>query len=279
MCQCQLTIFPEQLHHEAENRLLPKAYTILAIERHTELEWNFRVSRDFAVHYGQFVEISLPTVGEAPISVSDFGDGYVDLLIRKVGKVTDALFALDVGDSVWMRGVHGNGYPLESLNGQHLIVVAGGTGVAPVKGLLRRYSEHPEEVKSLDMILGFKNAQAVLYRQEMPLWAKQQNLIVTLDEGEPSEQFQIGRVTDYIDQLDLSDKEDIQVIVVGPPIMIRFVVLAFLARGIAEEHIWVDYERRMACAVGKCGHCRMGETYICVDGPVFRFDQAQHLID
>ncbi|MGL5660903.1 MAG: anaerobic sulfite reductase subunit AsrB, partial [Aeromonas sp.] len=141
------------------------------------------------------------------------------------------------------------------------------------------YSEHPEEVKSLDMILGFKNAQAVLYRQEMPLWAKQQNLIVTLDEGEPSEQFQIGRVTDYIDQLDLSDKEDIQVIVVGPPIMIRFVVLAFLARGIAEEHIWVDYERRMACAVGKCGHCRMGETYICVDGPVFRFDQAQHLID
>ncbi|MGL5498597.1 MAG: anaerobic sulfite reductase subunit AsrB, partial [Aeromonas sobria] len=78
---------------------------------------------------------------------------------------------------------------------------------------------------------------------------------------------------------DLADKEDIQVIVVGPPIMIRFVVLAFLERGIPKDRIWVDYERRMACAVGKCGHCRMGDTYICVDGPVFRFDQAQHLID
>ncbi|MGL5177242.1 MAG: anaerobic sulfite reductase subunit AsrB, partial [Aeromonas veronii] len=94
MCQCQQTATAEPQQDEVENRLLPKAYTILAIERHTELEWNFRVSRDFDVHYGQFVEISLPTVGEAPISVSDYGDGYVDLLIRKVGKVTDALFAL-----------------------------------------------------------------------------------------------------------------------------------------------------------------------------------------
>ncbi|MFE8711776.1 anaerobic sulfite reductase subunit AsrB [Aeromonas allosaccharophila] len=279
MCQCQQIATAEQPQDVLENRLLPKAYTILAIERHTELEWNFRVSRDFDVHYGQFVEISLPTVGEAPISVSDYGDGYVDLLIRKVGKVTDALFALDVGDKVWMRGVHGNGYPLEAYRNQHLIVVAGGTGVAPVKGLLRRFSKHSEQVKSLDMILGFKNEQAVLYRHEMPLWAERQNLIVTLDEGEESEQFRIGRVTDYIDQLDLSDSEDIQAIVVGPPIMIRFVVLALLERGIPKDRIWVDYERRMSCAVGKCGHCRMGDTYICVDGPVFRFDQAQHLID
>jgi len=264
MCQCQHTATAEPQQEVVENRLLPKAYSILAIERHTELEWNFRVSRDFDVHYGQFVEISLPTIGEAPISVSDY---------------TDALFALDVGDKVWMRGVHGNGYPLETYRNQHLIVVAGGTGVAPVKGLLRRFSKHPEQVKSLDMILGFKNEQAVLYRHEMPLWAEQQNLIVTLDEGKESERFRIGRVTDYIDQLDLADKEDIQVIVVGPPIMIRFVVLAFLERGIPKDRIWVDYERRMACAVGKCGHCRMGDTYICVDGPVFRFDQAQHLID
>lgn len=274
---CQKTATMEQ--SEAKNCLLPQPYIILDIERHTEMEWSFRVSRDFDVNYGQFVEISLPAIGEAPISVSDYGDGYVDLLIRKVGKVTNALFDLHVGEKVWMRGVHGNGYPLESYRNQHLIVVAGGTGVAPVKGLLRRFSKHKAEVKSLDMILGFKNEQAVLYRREMPLWAEQQNLIVTLDEGKESEQFCIGRVTDYIDQLDLTDKEDIQVIVVGPPIMIRFVVFAFVERGIPKDHIWVDYERRMACAVGKCGHCRIGDTYICVDGPVFRFDQAQYLID
>ncbi len=135
-----------------------------------------------------------------------------------------------------MRGVHGNGYPLETYRNQHLIVVAGGTGVAPVKGLLRR-SANTRTGEILDMILGFKNEQAVLYRHEMQLWADQQNLIVTLDEGEESEQFRIGRVTDYIDQLNLADKEDIQAIVVGPPIMIRFVVLALLERGIPKDRI------------------------------------------
>ena len=82
-----------------------------------------------------------------------------------------------------------------------------------------------------------------------------------------------------MDQLDLSNKEDIEVVVVGPPIMIKFVVAGFLKYGLKKEQIWVDYERRMQCAVGKCGHCRMGDKYICLDGPVFRFDQAQHMID
>ena len=273
-CQCH-----DKHHDEAANSLLPKAYDILAIEKHTELEWTFRVAKDFDAHYGQFVEVSLPLAGEAPISVSDYGDDYVDLLIRKVGKVTDKLFALHPGDKVWMRGVHGNGYPMTEYNQKQLIVIAGGTGVAPVKGLLSHFCHHPESIKQLDMILGFKNREAVLFQQDLKLWRERQNLIVTLDEGEADEQFRVGRVTDYIDQLDFSDPEAIQAIVVGPPIMIKFVVLALLERGLSKEQIWVDYERRMACAVGKCGHCRIGEKYVCVDGPVFRFDQAQHMID
>lgn len=273
-CQCH-----NKHHGEAANKLLPTAYDILAIEKHTELEWTFRVAKDFDVHYGQFVEISLPLAGEAPISVSDYGDDYIDLLIRKVGQVTDKLFALRPGDKVWMRGVHGNGYPMAEYEQKQLIVIAGGTGVAPVKGLLSHFCRHPESVKQLDMILGFKNREAVLFQPDLTLWRQRQNLIVTLDEGEPDEQFCVGRVTDYIDQLDFSAPEAIQAIVVGPPIMIKFVVLGLLERGLSKEQIWVDYERRMACAVGKCGHCRIGDKYVCLDGPVFRFDQAQYMID
>ncbi len=102
-------------HDKPQHSLLPAAYRILSITRHTPLEWNFRVAVDFPAHWGQFVEVSLPRVGEAPISVSDYGDGWIDLLIRNVGKVTSALFTLKEGDNVWLRGCYGNGYPVDTL--------------------------------------------------------------------------------------------------------------------------------------------------------------------
>ncbi|HIF9273015.1 anaerobic sulfite reductase subunit AsrB [Photobacterium damselae] len=277
MCQHDST---HQCNCERHNNtLLPKAYKILEITRYTDTEWNFRVEKDFPARLGQFVEVSLPMYGEAPISVSDCGEDYIDLLIRKVGKVTNKLFELNVGDCVWMRGVHGNGYPINDYNGKHLIVIAGGTGVAPVKGLIQHFSEQPKLLSGMDAILGFRNQNAVLYRQCMPLWRDNINLITTLDEGEANNDFCIGRVTDYFEQLDLSQLENTQAIVVGPPIMIKFAVQALLNKGLKKEQIWVDYERKMACAVGKCGHCRIGDKYVCVDGPVFRFDQAEYLVD
>ncbi len=272
MCDCSSDA-------NCNNKLIPKAYEIRSIEKHTELEWNFRVKKDFDTQFGQFVQVSLPMIGEAPISVSDYGSDYIDLLIRNVGKVTAKLFELKAGDKIWMRGVYGNGYPMEQYKDKHLIVVAGGTGVAPVKGLINHFCKNDDQVKCMDMILGFKNKDALLYRKDIPMWRERQNLILTLDEGETTEEFNIGLVTEYMDQLDLSNKEDIEVVVVGPPIMIKFVVAGFLKYGLKKEQIWVDYERRMQCAVGKCGHCRMGDKYICLDGPVFRFDQAQHMID
>ncbi|GAL26511.1 anaerobic sulfite reductase subunit B [Vibrio variabilis] len=262
-----------------ENRLIPHPYEILEIIKHTELEWNFRVECDFDVHFGQFVEVSLPLFGEAPISVSDYGDGYIDLLIRKVGKVTDELFKLKEGDEVWMRGVHGNGYPMDKYQDKHLIVFAGGTGVAPVKGLINHFSENRQLVKAMDVVVGYKNDQAVLYKDEMKDWDKAINLTCTLDEESTNPFYQTGLVTKYIDSLDLTDMQDVQLIVVGPPIMIKFVVQAFLELGLREEQIWVDYERRMACAVGKCGHCRIGKNYVCIDGPVFRYDEAKSMVD
>ncbi|VDZ77447.1 anaerobic sulfite reductase subunit B [Salmonella bongori] len=165
---------------------------------------------------GQFVEISLPRVGEAPISVSDYGDGWIDLLIRNVGKVTGALFTLKEGDNVWLRGCYGNGYPVDTLRHKPLLVVAGGTGVAPVKGLMRYFVENPQEIGQLDMILGYKNHDGVLYKEEMAAWHGKHNLVLTLDEGEADDRFQIGRVTDRLAEMALSDIDTMQAIVVGP---------------------------------------------------------------
>lgn len=217
-------------HDKPQHSLLPAAYRILSITRHTPLEWNFRVAVDFPAHWGQFVEVSLPRVGEAPISVSDYGDGWIDLLIRNVGKVTSALFTLKEGDNVWLRGCYGNGYPVDTLRHKPLLVVAGGTGVAPVKGLMRYFVENPQEIGQLDMILGYKNRDCVLYKEEMATWRGKHNLVLTLDEGEADDRYQIGRVTDRLADMTLSDIDTMQAIVVGPPIMITFTVKMLLQK-------------------------------------------------
>ncbi|MFM2481397.1 anaerobic sulfite reductase subunit AsrB [Celerinatantimonas sp. YJH-8] len=268
-CQC----------HTSEHDLMPAPYSIMTIEKHTPLEWTFRVQTDLPAQLGQFVEVSLPLVGEAPISVSDCGDGWMDLLIRNVGKVTSALFAKHPGETIWLRGSYGHGYPIDTFRYQKLLIVAGGTGVAPVKGLLRYFSEHPEEIEQLDMILGYKNQESVLYKREMPLWRETHHLTVTLDEGQSDGPYRIGRVTEPLQELDIRDIHATRAIVVGPPIMIKFVVQMLQDKGFKAEQIWVDYERRMACSTGKCGHCRMGNIYVCVDGPVFNYAQAQNFID
>lgn len=266
-------------NHKGQNSLLPSAYQIIDITRHTNLEWNFRVKIDFPAKFGQFVEVSLPRIGEAPISISDCGDGWIDLLIRRVGKVTNALFSLKAGDNLWLRGCYGNGYPLDTLVHKPLLIVAGGTGVAPVKGLMRYFVENPEEITHMDMILGYKNRDSVLYKDEMKDWNKTHNLILTLDEGEPDDNYRIGRVTEHLENMTLPHINCMQAIVVGPPIMIKLTVQMLLKKGLLPKQIWVDYERRMACSVGKCGHCRMGDTYVCVDGPIFNYAVAQQLAD
>jgi anaerobic sulfite reductase subunit B len=252
---------------------------IIAIEKYTPSEWNFRVETDLPAQFGQFVEVSLPFFGEAPISVSDYGEGWMDLLIRNVGKVTGALFKLNVGDTLGLRGCYGKGYPIEIFRHKPLLVIAGGTGVAPVKGLLRYFDENPSEMPHLDMILGYKNRDNILYNTEMEQWRHRHHLILTLDDGEENEYHRIGRVTDHLKNLDIPHPELRHAIVVGPPVMIKFTVQMLCDRGFAPEHIWVDYERRMACSVGKCGHCRMGDVYVCVDGPVFNFAKAQKFAD
>lgn len=266
-------------HIDHQHVMIPIAYPILSITRHTALEWNFRVSVDFPANWGQFVEVSLPGIGEAPISVSDFGNGWIDLLIRKVGKVTNALFNLKEGDRVWLRGCYGNGYQLEIFHNRPLLVVAGGTGVAPVKGLMRYFVDNPERVGKLDMIFGYKNRESVLYKDEMLAWKDVHNLILTIDEGEVDEFYRIGKVTEHLSELELPNIKEMQAIVVGPPTMITFTIKMLQQRGLKPEQIWVDYERRMACAIGKCGHCRMAEVYVCIDGPVFNYCDAQHFTD
>lgn len=262
-----------------KNEYIPFLSEIKEVIKHTEIEYTFRMAFEGDVKPGQFFEVSLPKFGEAPISVSGIGEGTVDLTIRKVGKVTNEIFEKYEGDKLFMRGPYGNGFDLENYKGHEVVVVAGGTGLSPVRGIMQYFSSHPEEAKGFTLITGFKSPQDMLFKEDLKEWEKTMNLIVTVDNAPEGYTGHTGLVTKFIPELEIKDLEDVQVIVVGPPIMMKFTVQEFLKRGIKEENIWISQERKMCCGIGKCGHCKIDDTYICLDGPVFNYTKGKLLRD
>ncbi len=263
----------------AKNEYVPFLSQILSVVKHTEIEYTFRMAYEGEAKPGQFFEVSIPKYGEAPISISGIGPGFVELTIRRVGKVTGEVFERYVGDYLFLRGPYGNGFDPENYRGKELVIVAGGTGVSPVRGIINYFSDHPQERKAMTIITGFKSQKDILFRSDFEHWRKTMNVILTLDQGEETQTHKIGLVTKYIPDLTFENMNDAAAIVVGPPAMMRFSVQALLKRGLREDQIWISQERKMCCGLGKCGHCRIGEKYVCLDGPVFRYDQGKNLID
>lgn len=261
------------------NEYLPFLSEIKEVIKHTDIEYTFRMEFTGDVKPGQFFEVSIPKYGEAPISVSGIGENSVDLTIRRVGKVTNEIFENYVGDRFFMRGPYGNGFDVDNYKGKQIVVIAGGTGLSPVKGVVDYFADHREEANGMTLIAGFKSPEDVLFREDFNNWNQKISVIQTVDGAPEGYEGPVGMVTKYIPDLEISDPENTVFITVGPPIMIKFVVAEILKRGIAEENIWVSNERKMCCGLGKCGHCKIGETYICLDGPVFNYVDGKNLID
>ena len=261
------------------NDYIPFPSEILEVIKHTDIEYTFRMAFRGKVKPGQFFEVSIPKYGEAPISVSGIGDGFVDLTIRRVGRVTNEVFEHYVGNTLLLRGPYGNGFDLKNYKGKELVIIAGGTGVSPVRGVISHFAENEKQRKGMTLIAGFKSANDILFKEDFRNWRQKMDLILTLDSGEETSEHNIGLVTKYIPDLKLQDVNKAVAFVVGPPAMMRFSVNGLLERGFREENIWVSYERKMCCGLGKCGHCRINDTYICLDGPVFNYTVGKTLID
>ncbi|MBN1062794.1 anaerobic sulfite reductase subunit B [Clostridium botulinum] len=263
----------------SKNEYIPFLSEIKEVIKHTDIEYTFRMQFSGEVKPGQFFEVSLPKFGEAPISVSGIGENTVDLTIRRVGKVTNEIFNNYVGDKLYLRGPYGNGFNINEYKGKDLIIVAGGTGLSPVKGVVDYFSNNIEEVNSFTLISGFKSPKDILFKAEIKDWNDKINLIITVDNADESYDGKVGLVTKYIPELEIKDLNNVAVIVVGPPMMMKFTVAEFLKFGIEENSIWISQERKMCCGIGKCGHCKIDDTYICLDGPVFNYSKGKSLLD
>lgn len=262
------------------NITLPVPHKILKIIHETQAEYTFRVQCDARIQHGQFFVLSIPKVGEAPISVSAQGDGWVEFTIRKVGRLTNGIFGMNEGDTLFMRGPYGNAFPVESFKGKHLVVIAGGTGMSPVRSMLQHFAAHPEEIESVTFIVGFKDRSCVLFEEDLARFREVGKFTTyyCLDNME-AEGFRKGFVTQYIPEVPFGSFDDYNVVIVGPPAMINFSAKTCVQCGVPDEKIWVSFERKMSCSVGKCGHCKINEVYVCQEGPVFNYTKARELLD
>ena len=261
-----------------ENVYIPFASEILEVIKHTEKEFTFRMEYRGIVKPGQFFEVSIPKYGEAPISVSGIGENFVDLTIRRVGRVTNEVFEHYQGQKLLMRGPYGNGFDVDAFLDGETVVVAGGTGVSPVRGVIEALSRGEQAAKKY-VIVGFRSPDDMLFRSDLRNWDGRLNLILTVDRAEEGYAGNVGLVTKYIQDLPLQEPERAKAVVVGPPAMMRFTIIELQKKGFRDENITVSYERKMCCGLGKCGHCRIGDKYVCIDGPVFPYNEAKALLD
>jgi len=229
---------------------------------------------------GQFVMVSLLGVGEAPFSISSSPTklGSFELVIRNIGKLTHALHRLKAGDEVGIRGPFGKGFPVHILEGSDLLFVAGGLGIVPLHSLINYAIDNRGDFGKVNILLGCGKPEDLLYSDEIDEWTKRLdvNFECTVDRADSGWKGNVGLITSLIPGVNLVPVRTFA-IVVGPPIMYKFVITMLLGKGIPERQILVSLERHMKCGLGKCGHCQINGVYCCQDGPVFSYDKIKNI--
>lgn len=262
----------------------PRLAELVKVEELTEREkvFEFSLKDDKALGHrpGQFVEVSVMGIGEAPISVSSSPtrDGTFQLAVRKVGDVTNALHNLKKGAMVGIRGPFGNGFPLEALEGKDILFIAGGIGLVPMRSLVQYVLDRRSSFGRAILLFGARSPAERLFLDELAAWSKSPEIEFheTVDRGDENWMGNVGVITTLIPKVDI-DARKTMAVVVGPPIMYRFVIGQLKKRDLPDENIILSLERRMKCGVGKCGHCQINGVYVCQEGPVFTLAQLRNL--
>jgi len=224
---------------------------------------------------GQFNMVGLPGVGEAPISISSapaISDKF-EHTVRDVGSVTGVLCGLEAGQTLRIRGPYGTGWPMKKARGSDVVIVAGGIGLAPLRGVILEIVKNKEDYRKLNIVYGARTPEDMLFTAEYDGWrSKDCKVLLSADRvKDPSAwKHRIGVVITSFDDLDTDPYNSI-VMTCGPEIMMRFAVRGLIHRGFPMEKIYVSMERRMKCGIGHCGHCQLGPKFVCLDGPVFRY--------
>ncbi len=273
----------------AERRLKPSPFLpdlaeIIRKDRLTATETLYRLrladGSELGHTPGQFLEVSVLGIGEAPFSISSSptrGEAF-ELCIRRVGDVTNALERLELGSMVGVRGPLGRGFPLSTMRKQNVLVIAGGLGIVPLRSLITNLIDERDDFDDVTILYGCKNPGEMLFKDEIAQWVTRDDVDfrVTTDIADPGWKGNVGPVTTLFRRLEVHPARTVPVMV-GPPVMFKHVVKQVLACGVPEDRIVLSLERRMKCGIGECGHCQINGVYVCQDGPVFTYAELKRL--
>ncbi len=269
--------------HEAQ---IPKLGVVTDIRVDTPDIKTFRVEAigggRAVEHYlpGQCAMLSIPGVGEAMFSITSSPTltEYQEFSIKKCGCLTGWLHQMEPGQQITIRGPYGNGFPVKTdLKGKNLLFIAGGVGLAPLHSVINYVLDNRADFGTVDVLYGSRSADDLLDLDEIQnSWMKKDiNVHLTIDRPQDGWDGHVGFVPNYVTELGFDP--DKNVLVCGPPIMIKFTLQALTGLGFKKEQVFTTMELRMKCGVGKCGRCNIGSKYVCKDGPVFRFDKLDEL--
>jgi NAD(P)H-flavin reductase len=262
-----------------------RPFSIRRIIRETDDTFSMELTpcegtKSFTFTPGQFDMLYVYGVGEVPISIS--GDpsetGTLVHTTREVGAVTGAMKKLRVGDTLGVRGPYGKGWPVKEAEGCDVVIVAGGIGLAPLRPVIYYLLTHREKYGKIGLLYGSRCPEELLYLKNLDKWQSLPDIEtrLTVDRATGRWRGNVGVVTTLIPRASF-DAPHTMALVCGPEIMMRFTVPELQKRGVADEKIFISMERNMKCGVGLCGHCQLGASFVCKDGPVYRYDEMKDI--
>ncbi|MFZ5776416.1 MAG: FAD/NAD(P)-binding protein [Thermodesulfobacteriota bacterium] len=237
------------------------------------------VKATFRHQPGQFMMVSLPHHGEAPISISSPASQpeTIHLSVRRAGRLTSAMHGLQAGDTLGLRGPFGRPFPMEGLADKDLLFVAGGIGLAPLRGVIATCLDQRERFGRLTVLYGSRAPSDLAFHGDLARWRELGvECRLTVDVAEPGWEGQVGLVPALLDGL-TPDLFRSAALICGPPLMFRAVLERLSSMGFADEQVFTTMERHMKCGVGLCRHCHMDGRLACVDGPVFSLAELRQL--
>jgi len=270
--------------NNSDSIFLPEIAEVVSTRQLTDMEKYIELklsdSREFDFNPGQFVQLSIFGIGEAPISISSSpsNKNIIGLCIRKAGDVTSAIHRLEEGSSLGIRGPLGNGFPIDEMKGNDILFIAGGLGLAPLRSLIYYVLEKREDFAKVTILYGAKSPDDILFADELESWKSRGDidLEITVDVPGADWSGKSGVITRLIPPLKLNPSNTYAMIV-GPPVMYKYVLLELQMKQLPENNIIMSLERRMKCGVGKCGHCQINGVYVCLEGPEFSYHTLKFL--
>jgi len=213
---------------------------------------------------GQFLMLWIPGVDEIPLSIMDTEGSSVSVSVKAVGEATRALHGMKIGEMLGLRGPFGSFF---TENHGSILMVGGGTGVAPLLFLAKNLSA---KAKRLMLVIGAKTKSELLFLPQFTALCSKQCTIATTEDGS------YGLKCLATEPLKaLLEKEQFDMIYAcGPEPMIRQVFFLAEKHGIPME---ASLERLMRCGIGLCGSCVIGKYRVCRDGPVFNAEQLREV--